>query len=324
APEVRPSVKVSRQKPVKKQTVPERILNVIGSILICLVMIAQASVAIAAEFADTVATRESVERIVAGMDVSSIMIEGKSLPETVIGGFGLDYDILGLIGVSEEKINSAFTGVTSLAASRLGQVAGRIREGSDVEDVTLVSRDEIMEILRSNDSIISSLQLPGLTGQIYDVIDRGLVEAGFGDGLTVGKIFDSLGESGAAGLKAAVAAAHAAVRSFTYIKFAFGAACAALIAALFILNKRRLRASFFWCGISCGIVAAGLLAAHFSWIQFSRIESVAALSLALQPVGVDFTLRYGVILAASCTVCLALSVVCAVVGSRSRRKRRGI
>ena len=318
----RPEVKISRTKPQKKQTAPERILNIIASLLLCFLIAVSALMGLACGFADRALTPDGVQRIVSGIDVTKIMIEGKTFPETIVNAFGLDYGTLGLIGVTEESINKSFSSVTALAASRLGEAAGMVREGKDIEDFTLVTRGEIMDILKDSGSdIIGSIPVEGLSESIYDIIDQGLINAGYGDGLTVRKTIDSMGEARAAETRKAIQSAHAAIKALNFVMYGFFGVAVMLVIVLFILNKRRLRASFFWLFLSCAAVSASMLAIHFNWIRLRSVQSVAGLTEALQPIAVDYTLKYGVVSAAAAVISLALCVVCAVVGARRKAKR---
>lgn len=318
----RPEVKISRTKPQKKQTAPERILNIIASLLLCFLIAVSALMGLACGFADRALTPDGVQRIVSGIDVTKIMIEGKTFPETIVNAFGLDYGTLGLIGVTEESINESFSSVTALAASRLGEAAGMVREGKDIEDFTLVTRGEIMDILKDSGSgIIGSIPVEGLSESIYDIIDQGLINAGYGDGLTVSKTIDSMGEARAAEARKAIQSAHAAIKALNFVMYGFFGVAVMLVIVLFILNKRRLRASFFWLFLSCAAVSASMLAIHFNWIRLRSVQSVAGLTEALQPIAVDYTLKYGVVSAAAAVISLALCVVCAVVGARRKAKR---
>lgn len=313
----------SREK-IRKQTVPERMLNLIGSILLCVLIAAAAYSSLALEFINQATTREAVEIMVKNVDLSQIKIAGKSLPETIINGFGLDYDTLGLIGIDEAKINASFSDVTSLASGRLGLVAESIREGGDTESIVLASKEEIMNIIRGNDTIVKSLPIPDLSDTIYDIIDKGLTEAGFGGGLTVASVIDSMDHARAEEVRSYIQTAHTGIKAVNALKYVFACACLLMIAVMFILNKRRARASFFWLAVDSGFIACGMLFIHFAWVTFRSLihGDTSVLLQAVQPVAIDYTLRYGIIFAAGFVILLALSAACILVSARRRSENR--
>lgn len=316
---VNQSLRTSKKSQVKSQTVPEKLLNILASVILCILILISSLAALSAEFVNQVLTEKGIEKIVENIDVNQVILNGKPLPETVINSFGLKYETLTDLGITEERINSAFEGVINLISKSAVKVINAAKKGEDVESVTLVTKDEILEALRSNTTVLETVPNLDINDALFNAISEGLDAAGFGSGLNVRQVIDSLPPSQAQSARSSLQTVTLAIASLKYIEHSFAVVSVLLLIVLLIVNKRRFRLSLMWCAIDSAIISTGLLFIYFAFDKVVSSDSVPEIILAVKPVAVEYSLKYGIIFAAAFVVLTVLAIIAAIAGSSKKK-----
>ena len=317
------NLRTSKKAQVKRQTIPEKLLNVLASLILCILIIISSISALSTEFINQVLTEKGIVKIVENIDVNNIILNGKPLPEAVINSFGLEYDTLSALGITEEQINTDFKALINMISKGAVKVINAAKKGEDAEGVILANKEEILETLRSKTSALQTIPNVEINDALFNAISEGLDSAGFANGLSVKHIIDSLPESQAKSSRANLQTLTAAVASVKYVKYGFAAISVLLLSVLLILNKRRFRLSLMWCAIDSAIISAGLMFTYFAYEKATSLVSVPdntkAVITAVKPVAVEYSLKYGIIFAAAFVVLTVLAIISAISGSSKKK-----
>lgn len=317
------NLRTSKKAQVKRQTIPEKLLNILASLILCILIIISSISALSTEFINQVLTEKGIVKIVENIDVNNIILNGKPLPEAVINGFGLEYDTLSALGITEEQINTDFKALINMISKGAVKVINAAKKGEDAEGVILATKEEILETLRSKTSALQTIPNVEINDALFNAISEGLDSAGYANGLSVKHIIDSLPESQAKSARANLQTLTAAVASVKYVKYGFAAISVLLLSVLLILNKRRFRLSLMLCAIDSAIISAGLMFTYFAYDKAASLVSVPdntkAVITAVKPVAVEYSLKYGIIFAAAFVVLTVLAIISAI-SSSSKKK----
>ncbi len=318
------NVKTADKKQAKRQTIPEKLLNIIASIILCVLILTSSLSALGVEFINQTLTSDGIEKIIENIDINQIILNGKPLPEAVINSFGLKYDTLSDLGISEERINTAFKSVVGLISKSAIKVIDAARNGVDIESIILVSKEEILEALRNNTTVLQDVPNLDINDKLFNDISEGLDSAGFGNGLSVRQIIDSLPESQANSARSSLQTITIVIASIKYVRITFAVISGMLLIVLFIVNKRRFRMSLMWSAIDSAVISVGMFFVYFGLNKVFTLDNLTdntnSVILAVNNMAVEYSFKYGIIFASTFVILTVLAIICTIAGSSKKKK----
>ena len=92
------------------------------------------------EFINQVLTEKGIVKIVENIDAYNIILNGKPMPEAVINSFGLEYDTLSALGITEEQINTDFKALINMISKGAVKVINAAKKEKMPRELSLPQR----------------------------------------------------------------------------------------------------------------------------------------------------------------------------------------